>query len=282
MKNFAIFLINKSIGLYINLYSYVNPTKATKIAYTLFSHPLNGKYTKNNLPKALEEPEAESLEYDGHSLQTYTWKGNDTVVLLAHGWESNASRWAKLLPYLKKSGSTIIAIDAPAHGMSGGKEFTVIKYAAFIDVVVAKFKPQFLIGHSIGGQACLYYQSVYQNVDLQKIVVLGTPSDLQIIFNNYRNTFSFNSKIVKGFQDYCLKNFNFDMSKFSSNLFVSNIKTKGMIAHDINDEIVLFEEGKKISNAWDDSIFIKTKGLGHSMHDDALYQKVFNFLFEPK
>ena len=79
-----------------------------------------------------------------------------------------------------------------------------------------------------------------------------------------------------------MKNFNFDISQFSSNLFVSNIKTKGMIAHDINDEIVLFEEGKKISNAWDDSIFIKTKGLGHSMHDDALYQKVFNFLFEPK
>jgi hypothetical protein len=29
----------------------------------------------------------------------------------------------KILPYLKKSGSTIIAIDAPAHGLSSGKEF---------------------------------------------------------------------------------------------------------------------------------------------------------------
>lgn len=279
MKKFAIYFINKSIGFYINLLSYVNPTKATQIAYSLFSHPMNGKYTFNNLPKILQDPVSESLEYDGQSLQTYTWKGNDNVVLLAHGWESNASRWAKLLPYLQKSGSTIIAIDAPAHGMSGGKEFTVIKYAAFIDIVAKKFKPQFLIGHSIGGQACLYYQSVYQNLDLKKIVVLGTPSDLQIIFNNYINTFSFNANIVKGFKAYVLKNFNFDITQFSAKLFASTIKTKGMVAHDIDDEIVLFEEGKKISNAWKDSVFVETRGLRHSMHDDALYQKVSHFLF---
>jgi hypothetical protein len=36
---------------------------------------------------------------------------NDTVILLVHGWESNASRWEKILPYLKIR-STIIAIDA--------------------------------------------------------------------------------------------------------------------------------------------------------------------------
>jgi pimeloyl-ACP methyl ester carboxylesterase len=44
---------------------------------------------------------------------------------LVHGWESNASRWGNLLPYLKKSGSTIIAIDGPAHGLSSGKEFSI-------------------------------------------------------------------------------------------------------------------------------------------------------------
>jgi hypothetical protein len=37
----------------------------------------------------------------------------------------------KILPYLKKSGSTIIAIDAP-HGLSGGKEFNIPQYAAYI------------------------------------------------------------------------------------------------------------------------------------------------------
>ena len=166
--------------------------------------------------------------------------------------------------------------------MSGGKEFNLHKYAAFIDVVASKLKPKFLIGHSIGGKACLYYKSVYQNLELQKIVVLGTPSDLEIILKKYINTFSLNSKILKGFQEYCFKNFNFNVNQFSSKIFVSKIKTRGLIVHDIDDDIVFFEEGKKISNAWKDSIFIETKGLGHSMHDDELYQKVSNFLFEIK
>jgi alpha-beta hydrolase superfamily lysophospholipase len=46
--------------------------------------------------------------------------------------------------YLKKSGSTIIAIDAPAHGLSGGKEFNIPQYAAYIDIL-AQFKPSYLI-----------------------------------------------------------------------------------------------------------------------------------------
>jgi alpha-beta hydrolase superfamily lysophospholipase len=45
-------------------------------------------------------------------------------------------RDGKNAAYLRKSGSTIIAIDAPAHGLSGGTEFNIPQYAAFIDILV--------------------------------------------------------------------------------------------------------------------------------------------------
>jgi pimeloyl-ACP methyl ester carboxylesterase len=61
--------------------------------------------------------------------------------------ESNASRWKKKY-LLKKSGSTIIAIDAPAHGLSGG-EFNIPTYAEFIDILF-KIQTKYLIGHSLG------------------------------------------------------------------------------------------------------------------------------------
>jgi hypothetical protein len=41
----------------------------------------------------LQETEKETIQSQGIHFQTYTWKGNDTIILLAHGWESNASRW---------------------------------------------------------------------------------------------------------------------------------------------------------------------------------------------
>lgn len=280
MKKSLYFLFTKSIGLYVNLLSYVFPDKARQLAYSLFSEPREGRLTKANLPKILKETKTESFQYDGNDIQTYTWKGNDTVILLVHGWESNASRWKKMLPYLKKSGSTIIAIDAPAHGLSSGKEFNIPQYAKSIDFIVQKFKPLYLIGHSLGGKTCLYYQSVYQNNNIEKIVILGSPSDFKIILNNYITMLNLNSKISKGLEAHYLNHFKLKLEKFSAKQFASEIKTKGFIAHDTDDKVVLFEEGKKIASTWKDSIFIETNGLGHSMHDEQLYKKVIHFLFE--
>jgi pimeloyl-ACP methyl ester carboxylesterase len=280
MKKMLFFIFTKSIGLYINVLSFVFPKKASQLAYAFFSEPREGKLSKTNLPEILQEAQSETFHLEEHSFQTYTWKGNDTIILLVHGWESNASRWENILPYLKKSGSTIIAIDAPAHGLSSGKEFSIPKYAEFIHITFQKFKPQYLIGHSIGGKTCLYYQSVYQNDLLKKMVILGTPSDFKIILHNYIVLLSLNSKISKALEDHYLNNFKLSLEQFSGKTFASKLDIKGLIAHDIDDTVVLFEEGKKIAGAWKNSVFIETKGLGHSMHDDELYEKVFHFLFE--
>ena len=184
------------------------------------------------------------------------------------------------MPYLQKLGSTIIAIDAPAHGLSSGKEFNIPKYAAFIHIAVEKFKPQFLIGHSLGGKACLYYQSMYQNSLLEKMVILGSPSDFSIILNNYINLLSLNSRILKSLETYYLANFQLSLEQFSGKVFASKINIKGFIAHDIDDSVVSIDEGKKIASTWKNAVFIETKGLGHSMHDDTLYKKVVQFLLE--
>ena len=280
MKKAVYFLFTKSIGLYINLLSFIFPKKANQLAYALFSEPRDGKLLKDKLPEILKETEKEIHQYQGDYFQTYTWKGDENVILLVHGWESNASRWEKLLAYLKKSGSTIIALDAPGHGLSSGKEFNIPQYAAFIDVLVQKFEPKHLIGHSLGGKTCLYYQSTYQSNSIEKMVILGSPSDFKIILNNYIALLSLNAKISKGLENHYLNHFNLTLENFTGKFFASNIKTKGLIAHDTDDTIVLFEEGKKIASSWQDSIFIETKGLGHSLHDKELYQKIVSFLFD--
>ncbi len=280
MKKILYFIFTKSIGLYINTLSFVFPKNASQLAYSLFSEPREGRLSKNKLPEILSKAHSETFQVKEESFQTYTWKGNQNTILLVHGWESNASRWETLLPYLQKLGSTIIAIDAPAHGLSSGKEFNIPKYAAFIHIAVEKFKPQFLIGHSLGGKACLYYQSMYQNSLLEKMVILGSPSDFSIILNNYINLLSLNSRILKSLETYYLANFQLSLEQFSGKVFASKINIKGFIAHDIDDSVVSIDEGKKIAITWKNAVFIETKGLGHSMHDDTLYKKVVQFLLE--
>ncbi|MEL1241314.1 alpha/beta hydrolase [Flavobacterium flavipallidum] len=282
MKKALYFIFTKSIGLYLNLLSFIFPEKAIQIAHGFFSMPRKGKFKKNKIPKFLEEAQLETISNNGESIQTYIWKGNETIILLIHGWESNSSRWKKTLAHLKQSGSTIIAIDGPAQGLSSGKEFTVPKYAEFIDIVAKKHKIDYIIGHSLGGKTCLYYQYKYQNPNIQKMVILGAPSDFTIIFNNFITLLSLNNKIVKALENKYVNILKQSLHEFSAHEFASKIEVKGFLAHDIEDRIVLFKEGKKIAQSWKNVQFIETKGLGHKLHDEELYQKIAAFLFPKK
>jgi predicted alpha/beta hydrolase family esterase len=282
LKKSIRYLTVKSVGQFINLLLFVRPKKALQLSYALFTNPKIGRITKENLPEVLQNTTKETFKHNEHHFQTYTWEGNTTKILLVHGWESNSARWKKILPHLQKSGSTIIAIDAPAHGQSSGKEFNVPRYTEFINKAVQKYKPSIIIGHSIGGSACIYHQYLYPDSSIEKMIILGAPSDLKSLIENYIKMLSLNNKIFSLLENRYLENFKLKLDHFSGGKFAQDIKIEGIIAHDITDSVVNYKEGQKIANGWQKGKFITTTDLGHSMHDDKLYQEISSFLFDAK
>lgn len=280
MQKIIKFVIAKLLGLYINILSYTRPAKASRLAYRFFSEPQSGRLIKDQLPDILYEAECELIPYNDDVFQTYTWKGNETTVILVHGWESNASRWKLFITYLKKAGCTIIAIDGPAHGLSSGKEFTIPRYAEFIDVIVQKHKPRYMVGHSLGGSTVLYYQSHFPNTSLEKLVVMGAPCDFTMVVDNYIGLLSLNKNVFGLLNKHFLDNLNIKTEEFSGRLFAAKIKVRGLVVHDEDDTTVGYNEGRKIAAAWPQSQLLSTKGLGHSMHGDDMYTKIFSFLFD--
>ena len=278
MKKNSQLIVVKTIGIYLNFLSFLHLEKAKNIAYQLFSQPRKGKLKKDKLPKVLKTAEQETIQFNQDYIQIYSWKGNQDTILLVHGWESNASRWKKMLPHLKQLGNTIIAIDAPAHGLSSGKEFNAPKYAEFINVLAKKYNPKILIGHSIGGAAICYYLHKYSNDTIHKIIMLGSPSEFKIMSDNFIKLLGLNEKIQKALENHYYQKFNIDINAFSGHLFAKNFTQEALIAHDIQDEIVKIEEGRKYAANWEKAIFVETSGLGHSMHDDELYIKITNFI----
>jgi predicted alpha/beta hydrolase family esterase len=280
MKKLKYLLLAKSIGLYINLLSFVAPKKAVQKAYAVFSTPRKGKIQIDAIPEILKSAEAVAFDFDGKIIQTYIWKGNETVLFLIHGWESNSARWKKALPYIIKSGYTIVAIDAPAHGLSSGRDFNAHKYSQYIHHVAKMYPPKILIGHSIGGKACLHYQTIHNNLNVEKIVVLGAPSDFKVIFENYVSLLGLNSKVNNELINFYKENFNLSNQEIGGPLFSDNKNLKGLIAHDLEDTVVSFAEAKKNANAWKEAVFIETKGFGHSMNDEELFEKIREFISE--
>lgn len=77
MQKIQFFIITKSIGIYLNLLSYINLENAKSKAYQLFSQPRKGRLKKEHLPKTLQSATLETFEYNQEKFQTYLWKGNE-------------------------------------------------------------------------------------------------------------------------------------------------------------------------------------------------------------
>jgi esterase/lipase len=279
MKKKIYFIFTQTIGTSINLLSFIHKTWAVNWAIRLFSQPRQGKLNRQKMPEILAKSNQIRLKFNQIEFQTYHWKGaSEQVILLLHGWESNSSRWEKTLAYLQQTSYTIIAIDAPAHGLSESKLFNVPAYSTFVDYIAQHHELYCIIGHSMGGQAALYYQKTYQNSNVKKIATLGAPSEARIIFNNYIKLLTLNAKISQGIESHYEKIFKMAVDDFNSHLFVLDITSNGLIIHDKKDKIVNHKEALKIATNWKKSELITTSKLGHSLHDKEVYEKLIDFI----
>jgi hypothetical protein len=89
---------------------------------------------------------------------------------------------------------------------------------------------------------------------------------------------SLNKKIAAFLEKQSEVKFDIKIDDFSAHLFSKNLTQKTFIAHDIHDQVVLVTEGRKIAKAMQNSTYIETQGLGHSLHDSELYQSIVDFI----
>ncbi len=127
MKEFLNKTVPKTVGALLNASSIISSNYAAAKALSLFATPRKGlvnKYQQNFLNTSKKV----KLSYNEYSIMTYHWPGNNETILLSHGWESNASRWKKLIELLKEE-TTILLLWMHQH----------------MEILIAKLSMQFCI-----------------------------------------------------------------------------------------------------------------------------------------
>ncbi|SFZ89212.1 Pimeloyl-ACP methyl ester carboxylesterase [Flaviramulus basaltis] len=267
----------KRIGFLLNLISQFSSKLAAKLAILLFSKPQKGRLKGTDSP-FLKSATQEVLKYEDISIMTYHWKGTKDTILLTHGWESNSYRWKDLIKILKKLDYNIISIDAPAHGNSGSKIFNALLYSECINVVAKKFNANVIIGHSVGGMASVFCQHKYQLPSIKKLVLLGAPSNFTGIFDRYSKMMGYNKKVLNAMNQYVLKKFNHLPEYFSAARFSNEISSKGLIIHDKKDRIIPYNDALDFKNHYSNAKLISTKGFGHGLKSEKVYNHILEFL----
>ena len=265
------------IGFYLNILSVFSSRYAAEKALNLFSTPRKGEINvvqSNFLNTAFKE----ELLYEDNTIMTYRWSGKRQTIVLAHGWESNTARWETTIKEFQKLNYTIIALDAPAHGGSGSNFFNALLYAEFINVVINKFNPNILIGHSVGGMAIVFSFNKYHFTTIEKLVLLGTPSELKDVFKRYVNMMHYNEKIENQISNLVFECFGKQLKDFSTARFLEKATFNGLIIHDKKDPIIPYNDALLINKSFKNSALITTQNLGHSLNSKTVTNQIVDFI----
>lgn len=270
-------LIAKSIGSSINLVSYFSPRTAGSLAIKLFSSPRKIKLKESEVD-FLGTAFQEDIDYEHLSISTYRWRGKKDTILLAHGWESNSFRWKSLIEQLTALDYNVIALDAPAHGKSSGKTFNAILYSECIHVVAKKFEANIIVGHSVGGMATAFSHSKYQLPSVQKLVLLGAPSNFVGVFSRYVNMMGYNSRLAKAMDELIIKRFNEKPEHFNAARFLKDAEIDGLIIHDEYDKIIPYKDAEDFKTFFKKAKLIATEGFGHGLKSNEVHKHIIEFI----
>lgn len=273
MKN----LIVKVVGSYVNLVSLFSKNYAAKLAINIFSRPRKGKINEQDyefLSKAFQE----EISFGDYDIMTYRWPGKGDTILLAHGWESNSARWQFLIEQLIELEFNVIALDAPSHGRSSGKSFNALLYSEFISVVTNKFKPEIIIGHSVGGMASVFSESKNQDKSIKKLITLGAPSEFQTVLERYSDMLGYNDNVRNAMNNYVYRCYGNYPNYFSGAKFAKSINAQGLIVHDVNDKIIPYSDALLYKDHFNNSKLITTKGFGHGLKQPKVSEHIIEFI----
>lgn len=267
----------KAAGSYFNLRYLFFPKSTVKQVVRLFSTPQIGRLL--DFQKEFLAP-ARFKEFlvAGNNIATYHWPGKGKTVLLLHGWESNAHRWNILLLKLLQEGYNVYAVDAPAHGASGGKTVIVPDYSKVLSAIVPEMKPQLVIGHSMGAMTIIYHLA-HQSYDfIEKIVLLAPPAELSIILKDYQRLLGLSNSLIKALDRYFKKNYGFTAEEFSMPRFAQNINVPTLLLHSKYDRIVPFTASKSIAAQMPKVDFKLMKEGRHSLYTETADRYILDFI----
>lgn len=263
-------------GKSLNVLAKANASKAGKMAFEIFCTPREGKVLNKKELAFLNKAEQKDVSVHDIKVKTYHWSGGEKIVLLAHGYESNSARWRALVPTLLRHDYSVIAVDAPAHGLSGNKTVNGVLYAETLEQVIKAFNPHFAIGHSFGGMSLAYYFSTFQYQAVEKLILMATPSRLRLVIDLFFQELGLSDKCKIAMENHFEGTFGFTIDYFTVGQFINHCSIPGIIIHDESDLIAPIAEAHHIHDNWEGSKLITTTGLGHFLQSGNVFNHILD------
>lgn len=262
----------------------ISKRSAAKQAFELFCTPYSGK-PKRKAPPIFEQATELTIIQDSLAIKGWQWNpevSNDKKILILHGFDSCSYKFDKYVSPLTKLGFTVLAFDAPAHGISEGKRVNALQLKNTILNINQLYGELYaIIGHSFGGLASAL--AIEELANIKKLVLIAPAVETIRAIDNFFSFVPLGNSIKNEMIHYIQSLSNQKINYYSTSRAVADYTVNTLWLHDEEDWICPYEDVKRIQNMQLNHVeFYITKGLGHSKiyRDSAVKEKIFNFLLD--
>jgi len=273
-------LIYKSLGLYLNTLTRMAPEKGGKLAFKIFCTPQKKKLSPAQLD-FLQTANRRNFDFNGQAIKIYEWGTGPKKILFVHGWQSHSFRWKKYIEAFPKEEFTLIAFDAPAHGLSEGKQFTVPQNA-FLIALLARYYHGFgaVVSHSIGSFSVFYALATYELPPIGKLVSMASPGRASEFIDFYMEALNLKANTVTRIKHEFQKYAKEELDNIQLPVLVEKLRIPGLIIHDREDQRTPYQNALELLRHWKGATLHSTDGLGHNLRSRQLVQLVVDFVKE--
>ncbi len=256
------------------------PPLAKKIGVGFFLKPF--RFPLPEREKAVnEQATVEEIKVGGQTIKVYEWNKGKPYLLMVHGWSGRAMQFHAFIEHFTQKGFGVLSFDAPGHGKSTGGETNIVEFAECIKSIIdLKGEPFALIGHSLGGIACMFYQR-WNETEIPQIII-NSPAIPDEIFENYAIRLNAKKERVEEWiRAYTLKKFERDFDEVSGKELSKNIKKAPfLMVYDENDREVSLANAQVLTENMPWAQYFQTQGFGHVriLRADVVLQRIEEFI----
>lgn len=268
---------------YFGWTSLINSEKAANKSFRLFQ-----KVRKKNIRRREEDFFASSRKF-----QVWTVKENidcfeignpnGEVVILIHGWDSNAGSMSKIALALAEQNKRVIAFNLPGHAFSKSSSTNLIEckdaFLALVDFLNLK-NPFSIVAHSFGS-AVSTYALAKSNHKIDKIILLTNPNKIEEIFKQFKNGIGLGNRAYKKLLAISTNKLGESLNKLTVQENLKKIQYNSLLLmHDKFDKVLPYKHSNEINNEIENAQLISLENIGHykMLWNDEVINRCVGFI----
>jgi len=211
-------------------------------------------------------------------LIAWRWgRAADPAVVLVHGWGGRGTQLRGFIEPLLARGFSVVAYDAPGHGMTGGAESSLPHVLQGLNAVLDHLGPvHAIVGHSLGGAVAA--MAMVRRPAVKRGVLIAPPASLTDSSRRIADTLQWPEALRAAVQRRIETRFGLKWSEFEAEQ--ASGEQPLLVIHDRQDREVPFGDGHRHARHWPHARILETSGLGHRrvLEDSMVIQAGVDFV----